>query len=57
MFTEILGRYGRPSGEENGSPLQCACLGNPMVRGTWWATVQGITRVRHDLVTKQQQQI
>ena len=48
---------GRSSGEENGSPLQCACLGNPMVRETWWATVHGITRVRHDLVTKQQQPI
>ena len=23
-----------------------------MDRGTWWATVHGVTRVRHDLATK-----
>ena len=26
--------------------------GNPMDRGPWQAIVHGITRVRHDLVTK-----
>ena len=24
--------------------LQYSCLGNPMDRGTWWATVRGITK-------------
>ena len=24
----------------------------PMDRGTWWATVYGLTGVKHDLVTK-----
>ena len=44
----------RPPGEGNGFllPVQYSCLGNPMDRGAWWATVNGITRVRHDLVTK-----
>ena len=28
-------------GGENGNPLQYACLGNPMDRGAWQATVQG----------------
>ena len=28
---------------------------NPMDRGAWQATVHGVTRVQHDLVTKQQQ--
>ena len=28
---------------------------NPMDRGAWRATVPGVARVRHDLVTKQQQ--
>ena len=28
-----------------------------MDRGTWWATVCGVARVGHDLVTKQQLQI
>ena len=27
----------------NGTPLQYSCLGNPMDRGAWWATVQGVT--------------
>ena len=26
-------------GEENGNPLQYSCLGNPMDRGAWQATV------------------
>ena len=40
------------SGEGNGTPLQFSCLENPMDRGTWRATVQGVTRVGHNLVTK-----
>ena len=33
-----------------------SCLGNPTDRGAWRATVHRVTkRVRHDLVTKQQQ--
>ena len=40
-------------GEGNGNLLQFSCLGNPMDRGAWWATVHGATRIRHDLVTKQ----
>ena len=39
-------------GEGNGNPLQYSCLENPMDRGAWQATVHGVTRVRHDLVTK-----
>ena len=30
---------GRCPGEGNGSPFQYSCLGNPMDRGVWWATV------------------
>ena len=30
-----------------------SCLGYAMDRGAWQATVHGISRVRHDLVTKQ----
>ena len=36
-------------------PLQYFHLGNPMDRGAWQVTVHGVTRVRHDLATKQQQ--
>ena len=32
----------RSPGEGKGNPLQCSCLGNLMVRGAWWATVQGV---------------
>jgi len=42
-------------GRSPGDPLQYSCLGNPMDREAWWATVYGIARVRHDLATKQQQ--
>ena len=41
------------SGEGNGNPFQCdSCLANPMDRGAWQATVHGVARVGHDLVTK-----
>ena len=46
---------GRSPGEKNGNPLQYSCLGNPIDRGAWWATWSQ-KRVRHNLVTKQQQQ-
>ena len=41
-----------PPGEGNGNPLQYSCLGNPMDRGAWWATIHGAARVGHDLETK-----
>ena len=40
-------------GEGNGNPHQYSCLGIPMNRGAWWTTVHGVTKVGHDLVTKQ----
>ena len=43
---------GRSPGEGTGNPLQCSCLGNPMHKGAWWATVHRVARVRHDLVTQ-----
>ena len=33
---------GKSPGEENGNPLQYSCLGNPMDRGAWWATLHEI---------------
>ena len=35
---------GRSPGEENGNPLQCSCLENPMDRGAWQTTVHGTTK-------------
>ena len=34
--------WGRVSGEGYGNPLQYSCLGNPMDRGAWRATVHSI---------------
>ena len=47
----ILGS-GRSPGEGNGNPLQYSCLGHPMFRGAWWATVHGVAKE----MTKQEQQ-
>ena len=35
---------GISSGGRNGNPLQYSCLGNPVVRGAWWATVCGVAK-------------
>ena len=45
-------RLGRSPGEGNGNPLHYSCLENVMDRGAWGATVHGVARVRHNLVTK-----
>ena len=46
---------GSSPGGGNDNPHQYSCLGNPMDRGAWWATVHGgRKRTGHDLVTKQQ---
>ena len=47
-------RSGGSPREGNGNPLQYSCLGNPMDRGAWRATVHGVATVGHDLVAKQQ---
>ena len=35
---------GRSPGEGNGNLLQYSCMGNPMDRGAWWATVRGVAK-------------
>ena len=39
----VLGS-GRFLGEGSGYPLQDSCLGKPMDRGAWWATVHGVAK-------------
>ena len=39
----ILGSRRSPGGG-NGNPLQYSCLGDPMDRGAWWATVSGVPK-------------
>jgi len=40
---------GRSPGGGNGNPLQYSCLGNPMDRGAWQATVHGVTNATEQL--------
>ena len=35
---------GRSPQEGNGNPLQYSCLGNPMDKEAWWATIHGVTK-------------
>ena len=42
--------------QRHSNPLQYSCLGNPLDRGAWRAIVHEVTRVGHDLLTKQQQE-
>ena len=39
----LIPGWGRSPREGNGNPLQYSCLGNPMDRGAWRATVHGVT--------------
>ena len=39
----LIPGLGRFPGGGNGNPLPNSCLGNPMDRGAWWATVPGVT--------------
>ena len=35
---------GKSPGQGNDNPLQYSCLGNPMDRGAWWATVHRVSK-------------
>ena len=48
----LIPESGSYSGVGNGNLLQYSTLGNPMVRGAWWAIAHGVTRVKHDLAPK-----
>ena len=39
----LIPGLGKFPGEGDGNPLQCSCLGNPMVI-TWQATVHGVAK-------------
>ena len=40
----LISGWGRSPGEGNGNPLKNSCLRNPMDRGAWQATIQGVTK-------------
>ena len=45
----LIPGFGRSPGEGHGNPPQYSCLGNPMDRGAWWATVLGFTKSQTQL--------
>ena len=47
----------RSPGEGNGNSLQYSCLGNPIDRGAWQATVHGVTKSQTRLRTQQQRHV
>ena len=40
----LIPGWGRPPAEGHGTPLQYSCLGKPMDRGVWWATVHEVAK-------------
>ena len=50
----LIPELGRSPGGGNSNPLQYSCLENPMDRGVWWATVQGVTKSQTQLSTQHQ---
>ena len=40
----LIPGLGRSPGEVNGNPFQYSCLGNPIDREAWWATVHGVAK-------------
>ena len=51
MWVPSLGWEDSP-GKGNGYPLQYSCMGNPMDRGAWQATVHGVAELGTTLATK-----
>ena len=47
--TGSISGSGRFPGGGHGNPPQYSCLGNPMNRGTWWATVHGVAKSQTQL--------
>ena len=45
----LIPGLGRSPGKGNGNPLQYSCLGNPMDRGAWQATVHGVAESQTQL--------
>ena len=50
----LIPELGKSPGGGNSNPLQYSCLENPMDRGVWWATVQGVTKSQTQLSTLHQ---
>ena len=46
----LIPGLGRSPGGGNGNPLQYSCLGNPVDRGAWRATVHGVAKSQTQLL-------
>ena len=46
---DLIPGLGGSPGEENGNLLLHSCLGNPMDRGVWQATIHRVTKSRPQL--------
>ena len=42
MQVPPLGQKYPSPGDGNGNPFQYSCMGNPMDRRAWWATIHGV---------------
>jgi len=42
--TDSIPKSRRYPGKGNGNSLQYSCLENPIDKGTWWATIHGVTK-------------
>ena len=42
--TDWIPGSGRYPGEGSGNSFQYSCLGNPVDRGAWWATIHGVAK-------------
>ena len=49
--TGSIPESGRSLGGGNGNTLHYSCLGNPMDRGAWWATVHRVAKSQTQLTT------
>ena len=47
--SDLIPGSGRSPRGGHGNLLQYSCLGNPMDRGTWWATVHRVTQSQTQL--------
>ena len=52
----LITGQGRSPGGGQGNPLQYCCLGNPIDRVAWWATVHGVAKSRTHGVAKSRTQ-
>ena len=46
----LIPGLGRSPGGGHGNPLQCSCLENPMDRGAWQTTLDGVAKSRTRLM-------